>query len=395
MEKTAERIDFTILMPCLNEAETLGVCIRKAKNFLSENRIEGEILIADNGSTDNSVEIAKSEGARLVHVKEKGYGNALITGIHEAKGKFVIMGDADDSYDFLSLGSFITKLREGNDLVMGNRFKGGVMPGAMPFVHRYLGNPVLSFIGRLFFKSPIGDFHCGLRGFNKAKILSLNLVSPGMELASEMVVKATIAKLKIAEVRTKLYPDGRTRRPHLRTWRDGWRHLVFLLIYSPRWLFFYPALFFLFLSLTGIFVLLPGTLYFRNVGLDIHTLTVAGFTTVLSYQLFLFAVFIRVFSINQGLFPAGRKHRIFSKTFSLEKGITMGFLLFFIGLSIMIYLFTLWARLDFGSISDLTTTFRLLITGLTIVSLGIQTIFSSFFLRILNLKAKNPSNEMA
>ena len=250
MEKPIEKIELTILMPCLNEAETLGVCIRKAKQFLSENKIDGEILISDNGSTDNSIEIAQIEQAEVVHVQEKGYGNALMRGIQAANGKYIIMGDADDSYDFSVLSPFVEKLREGFDLVMGNRFKGGVMPGAMPFVHRYLGNPVLSFIGRLFFNSAIGDFHCGLRGFNTKKIHHLDLVSPGMEFASEMVVKSTIAKLKITEVPTKLYPDGRTRRPHLRTWRDGWRHLIFLLMYSPRWLFFYPALFFLFFLLS-------------------------------------------------------------------------------------------------------------------------------------------------
>lgn len=394
MEKSTEGYEITILMPCLNEAETLGVCIRKSRNFLSEHRIEGEILIADNGSSDNSVEIATSAGARVIHVQEKGYGNALIAGIRAAEGKYIIMADADDSYDFSALSPFVEKLREGFDLVMGNRFKGGVLPGAMPFVHRYLGNPVLSFIGRLFFNSAIGDFHCGLRGFDKEKIMQLSLVSPGMEFASEMVVKATIAKLNIAEVPTKLHPDGRSRPPHLNTWRDGWRHLVFLLMYSPRWLFFYPSLFFLSLSITGIFALLPGTFYIRNIGLDLHTLTVAGFTTVLSYQLFLFAIFIRVFSINQGLFPAEKKHRTFSTLFSLEKGILIGFLLMFAGIVLMFYLFTFWARLDYGSITDVSTTFRFLIPGLTIFSLGVQTIFSSFFIRILNLKTTNPSNEM-
>lgn len=389
-------MELTILMPCLNESETLARCIRKARNFLMENKIEGEVLIADNGSTDQSVEIAQNEGARVVHVKEKGYGNALIAGIHASKGKFVIMGDADDSYDFSSLEPFITKLREGNDLVMGNRFAGGIAKGAMPALHRYLGNPVLSFVGRLFFKSTIGDFHCGLRGFNKEKICSLNLVSPGMEFASEIVVKATIAKLRIAEVPTRLYPDGRTRSPHLRTWSDGWRHLVFLLIYSPRWLFFYPALFFLFLSLAGIFVLLPGTFYFKNVGLDIHTLTVAGFTTVLSYQLFLFAVFIRVFSINQGLYPPQKKHKLFSGYFTLERGLVLGFFLVLTGFFLLGILFFEWAKLDFGQISDVGSTFRLLIPGITLLSLGFQTIFSSFFLRILNLKNTHKAhNEMA
>jgi hypothetical protein len=306
------------------------------------------------------------------------------------------MGDADDSYDFSSLNPFVEKLREGYDLVMGNRFKGGIKKGAMPPLHRYLGNPVLSFVGRLFFHSGIGDFHCGLRGFDKQEILKLGLVSPGMEFASEMVVKATILKLKIAEVPIILYPDGRTRKPHLQTWNDGWRHLVFLLMYSPKWLFFLPSLFFLFLSLAGIMALLPGALYFNTFGLNIHTLTIAGSTAVLSYQLFLFAVFIRVFSINQGLFPAEKKHLRFTKHFTLERGIVLGLVLFFAGIFLLATLFYQWAQINFGPITDLTATFRLLIPAITLISFGVQTIFSSFFLRIINLKFRKAHiDEMA
>ncbi|MEJ2153150.1 MAG: glycosyltransferase family 2 protein, partial [Gemmatimonadota bacterium] len=241
--------ELTILMPCLNEAETLGVCIKKASGYLTSRRIEGEVLIADNGSTDGSREIAEDLGARVIAVEEQGYGNALIAGIEEAQGRYVIMGDADDSYDFANLDPFVDRLRCGFELVMGNRFKGGIEKGAMPFLNRYLGNPVLSFVGRLFFGSRTGDFHCGLRGFDKNAIQRLGLNSGGMEFASEMVVKATLQNLTISEVPTTLSPDGRTRSPHLRRWRDGWRHLRFLLLFSPEWLFLYPGLFFMGLGL--------------------------------------------------------------------------------------------------------------------------------------------------
>ncbi len=386
--------EFTILMPCLNEADTIGICIKKAKHFLEENEIEGEILISDNGSTDNSVVIAQNEGARVVHVAEKGYGTALKVGIQNAKGKFIIMGDADDSYDFYTLMPFVEKLREGYDLVMGNRFKGGIKKGAMPFIHRYFGNPVLSWVGRVFFKYPIGDFNSGLRGFVKSKILRLNLVTPGMEFAPEMVVKSTIMNYKITEVPIVLHPDGRSRSPHLQTWRDGWRQLIFLLIYSPKGLFFFPSIFFFFLSLIGLLVLMPGTLYVNKIGFDIHSLSIAGATSVISFQLFLFAVFIRIFSINEGLFPAQKKHVLFSKYFTLERGIAIGGLLFTAGLALFIILLIKWNRLDFGPIYDMSNSFRLLIPAITLCSLGIQTIFSSFFIRILNLKNKNSSNEM-
>lgn len=381
-------MELTILMPCLNESETLANCIRKAKKFLLEYKVEGEVLIADNGSSDNSVEIAESEGARVVHASQKGYGGALKAGIEDAKGKYVIMGDADDSYDFYPLMPFIEKLREGNDLVMGNRFKGGVEKGAMPFLHRYLGNPVLSFVGRLFFSSPVRDFHCGLRGFNRQKILELGLVTPGMEFASEMVVKATLLGYKMAEVPVILYPDGRKRPPHLNTWPDGWRHLVFLLMYSPKWLFFLPSLFIFFVSLSGLLALLPGTRNIFNLNLDIHTLTIAGAMAVLSYQLFLFAVFIRIYSMNQGLFPAKKKHMIFFKIFTLERGLGIGFSVLIIGLIVFSVLLNKWAKTGFGEINDISASFRLLIPSITLISLGIQTIFSSFFLRILGINPK-------
>ena len=281
--------ELTILMPCLNEAETIAVCVKKASSYLSRSRIRGEILIADNGSTDGSQAIARRFGARVVSISERGYGAALTGGIEAAKGHFVIMGDADDSYDFSQLDSFVAKLREGYDLVMGNRFKGGIERGAMPALHRWLGNPLLSFIGRIFFQAELGDFHCGLRGFNTGAIRELKLRSSGMEFASEMVVRCRLARMRIAEVPTTLKKDGRSRRPHLRTWRDGWRHLRFLLIFSPRWLFFYPGLALLLFGAALSILLLPGPVYITpNISLDIHTFLVSAVTILIGMQCILF-----------------------------------------------------------------------------------------------------------
>src|ERR1700760_3659962 len=275
-------IELTILMPCLNEAETLAICIDKARGYLERSGVVGEVLIADNGSTDGSQLIAEEHGARVVAVPEKGYGAALIGGINAARGRFVIMGDADDSYDFENLEGMIERLRGGADLVMGNRFQGGIAPGAMPFLHRYLGNPVLSFIGRLFFSIPVGDFHCGLRGFSRQSMLDLRLQSPGMEFASEMVVKAALNGLRIEETPTTLKPDGRSRPPHLKTWRDGWRHLRFLLLHSPKWLFVYPGLVLIFLGLAGAIALSAGAVRLTSgLELDIHTLTAACFSILI------------------------------------------------------------------------------------------------------------------
>lgn len=301
-------MELSILMPCLNEAETLEVCIHKAQSFLITHGIEGEVIIADNGSTDGSADLASSLGARVVQIPDKGYGEALKGGIQAAKGKYIIMGDADDSYDFSALMPFVEQLRAGKELVMGNRFKGGIKKGAMPFLHRYLGNPVLSFIGRLFFGSSIGDFHCGLRGFSAEKIKSLSLVSAGMEFASEMVVKATIFKLNIAEVPIILYPDGRSRKPHLRTWRDGWRHLVFLLMYSPRWLFFYPGISLLIFGVFGLSIIYSGTVNIDRLNFDVHTMAVAGLLVNVGLQLLFFSIFIRIFAIVNGLFPPKKRH---------------------------------------------------------------------------------------
>jgi glycosyltransferase involved in cell wall biosynthesis len=276
--------ELTILLPCLNEAETLAQCIQKAQAFLAHERVQGEILVADNGSTDGSQAIARQQGVRVISVVVKGYGAALKAGIRAALGRYIIVGDADDSYDFFDLKPFLIHLRAGYDLVMGNRFKGGIASGAMPVLNRYLGNPILSCIGRLFFHSQVGDFHCGLRGFCRYRLMELDLQGEGMEFASEMVVKATLQQLKVIEVPVKLFPDGRTRRSHLQPWRDGWRHLRLLLLLSPRWLFLYPGLFLLGSGLLLMLLLLSGPFKIGRLHLDIHTMLFAGLLMIVGLQ---------------------------------------------------------------------------------------------------------------
>ena len=383
-----QELQLTILMPCLNEAETIGICIRKARGYIERSGIPGEVLIADNGSTDGSREIALELGAKVVSVPEKGYGSALISGINSARGEYIIMGDADDSYDFSNLDPFIQELQRGGDLVMGNRFKGGIRKNAMPFLHKKLGNPVLSFIGRLFFDIKIGDFHCGLRGFKAEKIRSLNLKTTGMEFASEMIVKARFFNLNIVEVPTVLYPDGRSRPPHLKTWRDGWRHLVFLLIYSPRWLFLYPGLF-MFLCCSVLFgVLQFSRLKVGRVYFDIHSLIIVGFGIIVSFQIILFAVFSKVFSTNYGLIPERENYKIWYKYFNLERGIISGLLLLIMGIVILFSSLLYWKNLQFGEVKNISSTFREVILGSVLSTLGVQIIFSSFMFRIIGIESK-------
>src|SRR4029077_14633262 len=297
-------IELTILMPCLNEAETLEVCIKKAQSFLEHSEVSGEILIADNGSTDGSQAIADRLGARVISVPERGYGAALQAGILAARGRYVIMGDADDSYDFSDLDSFLAELRKGTHLVMGNRFRGGVMPGAMPFLHKYLGNPILSFLGRLFFRIPIGDFHCGLRGFQVESIRNLKLQTTGMEFASEMVVRVAMSGLLVKEVPTTLRPDGRTRTPHLKTWRDGWRHLKFLLMYSPRWLFMIPGAAFVVVGSVLAGITFFGPLQFaNNIELDRNTFIFSCFMIALGVQVITFGGISRYYAAITGMLP--------------------------------------------------------------------------------------------
>lgn len=378
-------MELTILMPCLNEEETLGSCIEKAQRFLDEGNVSGEILIADNGSTDRSVEIAERTGARLVHVRDRGYGSALMAGIEAAQGEFIIMGDADDSYDFSSLEEFLSNLRKGFDLVMGNRFKGGILPGAMPFLHRYLGNPMLSIIGRLLFRSPVRDFHCGLRGFSKAAIERLDLQTTGMEFASEMVVKATLFDLRITEVPTSLAPAGRSRAPHLRTWRDGWRHLRFLLLYSPRWLFLIPGSLLMIIGSIISLLLLRGPITLRGVTFDIHSLLYSAIAIVLGFQAIIFAVLTKVFAISEGLLPEDpRLNRLF-RYVKLETGLLSGGALLLFGVGLTIYAYASWGTRAFGPL-DPSETFRLVIPAVVLLILGVQIILFSFYLSILGMK---------
>jgi glycosyltransferase involved in cell wall biosynthesis len=382
-----EEIEVSIVMPCLNEAETLAVCIQKAQRCLAENNVCGEIVIADNGSTDGSQDIAAGLGARVINVSAKGYGSALMGGIATAHGPYIIMGDADDSYDFSALGPFIAKLRAGNQLVMGNRFRGGIAPGAMPPLHRYLGNPVLTTIGRIFFRSPCGDFHCGLRGFSKAAILDLDLQTTGMEFASEMVVKATLQRLRIAEVPTTLSPDGRTRAPHLRSWRDGWRHLRFLLLYSPRWLFLFPGALLMLLGLLTMLWLLPVPRVVAGVTFDVHTLLYAAAAIIIGFQAILFAVFTKVFAISEGLLPPDKRLDNLFRYITLEGGLIVASLLILAGLAGTAYSYWFWDQLSFGNL-DPARTMRIVIPAVTALTVGCQTLFSSFFLSILGLRRR-------
>ena len=382
-----DSLEVSIVMPCLNEAETLATCIKKARGSLDRHGIAGEIIIADNGSTDGSQAIGASLGARVIEIEVKGYGSALMGGITAARGRYVIMGDADDSYDFTNLMPFIEKLREGYDLVMGNRFKGGIRPGAMPPLHRYLGNPVLTFIGRLFFGSPSGDFHCGLRGFNRDAILGLDLQTTGMEFASEMVVKATLNGLRITEVPTTLSPDGRSRPPHLRSWRDGWRHLRFLLMYSPRWLFLYPGILLMLVGSILGFCLLPRSRQVGGVVLDVQTLLYAAMAVVIGFQAVLFAVFTKVFVISEGLIPEDPHLNRLFRHITLETGLIIGVLLLLAGLAGSIYAVADWGLHAFGPL-DPSRTLRWVIPSVTALVLGCQVILSSFFLSVLGLKRR-------
>jgi len=379
------RMELSILMPCLNEAETLATCIKKAQKALEDLNVNGEIVIADNGSTDGSPEIAASLGARVIHVAEKGYGSALLGGIKAARGKYIIMGDADDSYDFTNLGPFLEKLRAGYELVMGNRFKGGIAPNAMPPLHKYLGNPVLTGIGRLFFRSPCGDFHCGLRGFSKAAIQRLDLRTRGMEFASETVVKASLHGLRITEVPTTLSVDGRNRPPHLRSWRDGWRHLRFLLLYSPRWLFLYPGLLLMLIGTVVSGWLLVGPRVVDGITLDVHTFLYAAIAIVIGYQTVIFAIFTKVFAITEGLLPEDPRLKRLFRYIRLETGILAGALLLATGIGLSIYALSLWSSTSFGPL-DPSRTLHFVIPAVTSIALGLQTVLSSFFLSILGLE---------
>lgn len=376
-------------MPCLNEAETLATCIQKALGYLARSGVAGEVLIADNGSTDGSQAIARGLGARVIDVPERGYGAALIAGIAGARGRFVIMGDSDDSYDFSALDPFIAKLRDGYDLVMGNRFKGGIAPGAMPPLHRYLGNPVLSTIGRVFFGGPIRDFHCGLRGFARAAIAALDLRAPGMEFASEMVVKATMRGLRITEVPTTLSPDGRSRPPHLRSWRDGWRHLRFLLIFCPRWLFLYPGAVLFALGALGMAALLPGPVRLGGITLDVHSLLYASGAVVMGFQAVQFWVFARLYGGVTGLLPEPQRLTRALSRFGLEAALVVAGGLLLLGLGLGLVAVAQWGTQDFGALSG-GKVMRLAIASVTAMLLGLQSAFGAFFLALLGMMRPVP-----
>jgi hypothetical protein len=384
-EKTPE---VSVVMPCLNEAETLETCIRKAQRSLREANIAGEVIVADNGSSDGSIEIAERLGVQVVNVQAKGYGHALMGGIGAARGQFIVMGDADDSYDFAHLPRFVEQLRQGSDLVMGNRFRGGIEKGAMPPLHRYFGNPLLTRIGRLFFRSrTVGDFYCGLRGFRKEAYERMGLRTTGMEFATEMVVKATLLKMRVAEVPTTLSPDGRSRPPHLRSWRDGWRTVRFFLLYSPRWLFLYPGLA---LMLTGALLgvwLLPGPRTMGTVTLDVHTLVYAAVFVLLGFQAIAFAVFTKLFAISEGLLPEDPLLERWFQSITLEVGLAVGVFLALLGFAASVYAVNGWEARHFGAL-DYSHTMRLVIPAALFLTLGVQTIFASFFLSVLGMRRR-------
>ncbi|MFN6018669.1 MAG: glycosyltransferase family 2 protein [Verrucomicrobiota bacterium] len=389
--------EVTILMPCLNEAETLAECIKAARDGLAAAGAEGEILIADNGSTDGSQEIAVAHGARVLPVAERGYGNALRAGMADARGRFIIMGDADMSYDFSRITPFLERLRKGADLVMGCRMpRGGgtVMPGAMPWKHRWIGNPVLSFIGRLLFKCPSQDFHCGLRALSKDAFHRMELRTGGMEFASEMVIKASLRGMKIEEVPIILHPDGRSRPPHLRSWRDGWRHLRFMLLFSPRWLLIYPGIFSLLLGGACFLRLLAGPLEIRGINFDLNTLEVAGLVLLFGYQMILFGIFARIFAYTRGLLPAQHALSRAFGFFTLEKGLVGGGLLTLAGIGIIIQALVGWASTGFGDLDPHQAT-RTVIAGRTLASIGLQTILFSLIFSYLGIDDVSSKNKKA
>jgi glycosyltransferase involved in cell wall biosynthesis len=377
-----ESPEVSIVMPCLDEARTIATCIRKAYWALRENGIDGEIIVADNGSRDGSTALASHLGARVVHVTERGYGAALAAGIGQARGRFVIMGDSDDSYDFGNLMPFVQKLREGFDLVMGNRFRGGILPGAMPPMHRYFGNPLLSLLGRIFFRSPCGDFYCGQRGFRKSAVDALHLQATGMEYALEMLVKATMMGLRITEVPVTLSPDGRGRPPHLRQWRDGWRSLRFYLISSPRWLFLYPSLALMGTGLLAGGWVLTGPRHIGGLRLDIHTLIYCAAAIIVGFQLLVFSLFAKLVAIATGLHPRNPRLERLLQAGILELGLAIGTGLLLAGVGTSIDAFRRWADTQFGDL-DPFRMMRIIIPAVLSITLGIQVIFSSFYLSLL------------
>ncbi len=381
-------VELSIVMPCLNEAETLETCIRKALHALATLHIVGEIIIADNGSTDGSLEIAERNGVEVVHVARSGYGSALRAGIAAARGTYVIMADSDDSYDLTALAPFVERLRAGYQLVAGTRLRGQIMPGAMPRLHRWFGNPALTALGNMLFRTRLSDYHCGMRGFDRAAILSLNLCTPGMEFATEMIAKAALHKLRIVEVPITYHPDGRSRLPHLRTWNDGWRHLRFMLLLSPAWVFLYPGLALAIFGVVAMFMLLPGPLYIGDIGLDVHTLLVAGIATIIGVQILTFWLCARLFASTIGLLPLPRALRSVVRGAPLGTGLAIGCVLFILGLLPTFEAFRVWTAAQFGAL-HYQRMLRLLIPGLVSIALGIHFFFASFIVSLLNFTQDN------
>lgn len=379
--------ELTILMPCLNEAETLEVCIVKAQAYLKRAGIKGEVLISDNGSTDGSQAIAERLGARVVNAPQKGYGAALIAGIDGARGRYVIMGDSDDSYDFSRLDAFVEALRGGADLVMGNRFRGGIEKNAMPPLHRYLGNPVLSTIGRVFYRTPVGDFHCGLRGFSRRAILGLKLNAPGMEFASEMVIKASLLGLKIEEVPTTLSPDGRSRPPHLRSWRDGWLHLKLLLTFAPYWLFYYPGLALLGLGTMVFTALMAGPLTVGGVTFDIASLILASALILTGFQMVCFYGLARLFAVRFGLLPSSAGFEALRRRISVDNACITGGVFLTVSLLATVAAVVFWGQAGFGDL-DPSAIVRPASLAVVCASLGVQAITMGFLWGVLNQKVE-------
>jgi len=379
--------ELTIVMPCLNEAETLAICVQSARRALRENGIRGEVIVADNGSTDGSQQIGRENGARVVPVPIRGYGAALLAGIRAARSPYVMMLDADDSYDVSHAPLFLAELRNGAGLVMGNRFRGGIQPGAMPLLHKYLGNPVLSLIGRVLFSSPARDFHCGIRAFSKEAFDRMDLRTTGMEFASEMVVKAALLGIPIAEVPTTLKPDGRSRPPHLRTWHDGWRHLRFLMLYSPRWLFLYPGLSLMLIGLMVSLWLLPGERMLGTVHFDADTLVYAMASLLLGFNTVCFAVCAKVFAVTTGLLPEGPAFNRWFRYIKLETGLIVGALVFMCSLLAAVWAVLYWKHSGYGPLRA-DQMLRITLPSATGMVFGAEICFVSFFLIILGMRRR-------
>jgi len=380
-------VELSIIMPCLNEAETLERCIAKAMAFLAASGISGEVVIGDNGSTDGSQEIARRAGARVVDVPVRGYGAALYGAVLGAQGRYCIMGDSDDSYDFSRLENFVAALRAGADLVMGNRFKGGIRPGAMPWKNRYIGNPALSGLGRFLFRAPIADFHCGMRGFSRDAFMAMDLRTTGMEFASEMVIKATILRMNIVEVPTTLDKDGRSRPPHLRPFRDGWRHLRFMLLFSPNWLFFYPGLILMAAGLAAGLLLLANPVRVDGLRFSVGTLIYCAMLIEVGFQAVLFALLSRAYAVQERLVPRSRRMALVERVFSLESGLALALLLLAVGGGLALDAVSLWQAARFGAL-DVDRITRLAISSSVAISLGFETMFSSFLLSTLKLNVR-------